>query len=237
MALLVPAWIGAAYFFTSSTSFANPAVTVARTLTDTFAGIAPVIAPAFIAAELAGAAVGAGLAVLLWAKPRPHRVLGARNRRPPGVHAVWPPRQNRITMTDKPAVLFVCVHNAGRSQIAAGYLAALSAGAVVVRSAGSEPADQINPMAIEAMAEVGIDIAHETPKILKDTDVADGEVVITMGCGDRCPFYPGRRYEDWDVTDPAGRPIEDVRQIRDDIRGRVLGLLDELGITPNALRP
>jgi protein-tyrosine-phosphatase len=127
-------------------------------------------------------------------------------------------------------VLFVCVHNAGRSQIAAGYLTALSSGAVDVRSAGSEPADQINPVAIQAMAEVGIDIAAGTPKILKDSDVQDSDVVITMGCGDTCPFYPGKRYEDWDVTDPAGRPIEEVRPIRDDIRRRILVLLDELGI-------
>ncbi len=137
-------------------------------------------------------------------------------------------------MTTKPAVLFVCVHNAGRSQIAAGYLTELSGGAVEVRSAGSEPADQINPVAVQAMAEVGIDIAGGTPKILKDSDVQDSDVVITMGCGDTCPFYPGKRYEDWDVTDPAGRPIDEVRQIRDDIRGRVLVLLGELGVPARA---
>ncbi|HEY7858975.1 MAG TPA: arsenate reductase ArsC [Candidatus Nanopelagicales bacterium] len=135
-------------------------------------------------------------------------------------------------MTNKPAVLFVCVHNAGRSQMAAGYLTALSGGAVEVRSAGSEPAEQINSVAIEAMAEAGIDIAANTPRILTDEAVQGSDVVITMGCGDACPFYPGKRYEDWDVIDPAGRPLDEVRNIRDDIRARVLVLLHELGLAP-----
>lgn len=135
-------------------------------------------------------------------------------------------------MTNKAAVLFVCVHNAGRSQMAAGYLTALSGGAVEVRSAGSEPAEQINSVAIEAMAEAGIDIAANTPRILTDEAVQGSDVVITMGCGDACPFYPGKRYEDWDVIDPAGRPLDEVRNIRDDIRARVLVLLHELGLAP-----
>jgi arsenate reductase (thioredoxin) len=128
----------------------------------------------------------------------------------------------------KPSVLFVCVHNAGRSQIAAAFLSHLSGGAVEVRSAGSEPADQVNPAAVQAMAEVGIDIAAEKPKILTDQAVRESDVVITMGCGDTCPFYPGKRYEDWVLDDPAGKDVAAVRPIRDEIRRRVEALLDDL---------
>ena len=128
----------------------------------------------------------------------------------------------------KPSVLFVCVHNAGRSQMAAAFLAHLSAGAVEVRSAGSEPADRVNPAAVQAMAEVGIDIAGEKPKILTDDAVRESDVVITMGCGDTCPFYPGKRYEDWVLDDPAGKDVAAVRPIRDEIRRRVKVLLDDL---------
>jgi len=133
-------------------------------------------------------------------------------------------------MTDRPTVLFVCVHNAGRSQMAAGFLTALSDGAVDVRSAGSMPGDQINPVAVAAMAEVGIDIASEQPKVLTDDAVMDSDVVITMGCGDACPFYPGKRYEDWELDDPAGQELEAVRPIRDEIRTRVDGLLHSLNL-------
>ncbi len=128
----------------------------------------------------------------------------------------------------KPSVLFVCVHNAGRSQMAAAFLTDLSAGAVEVHSAGSEPADQINPAAVRAMAEVGIDIAAERPKILTDQAVRESDVVITMGCGDTCPFYPGKRYEDWVLDDPAGKDVAAVRPIRDEIRRRVEALLEDL---------
>ena len=128
----------------------------------------------------------------------------------------------------KPSVLFVCVHNAGRSQMAAAFLAHLSAGAVEVRSAGSEPAERVNPAAVQAMAEVGIDIAGEKPKILTDDAVRESDVVITMGCGDTCPFYPGKRYEDWVLDDPAGKDVAAVRPIRDEIRRRVKVLLDDL---------
>ncbi len=134
----------------------------------------------------------------------------------------------------RPSVLFVCIHNAGRSQMAAGFLSALSGGAVEVRSAGSTPAGSVNPVAVAAMAEAGIDIASEQPKILTAEAVQASDVVVTMGCGDTCPFYPGTRYEDWELDDPAGRPIEEVRPIRDAIRARVLGLLDELGVAPVA---
>jgi protein-tyrosine-phosphatase len=132
--------------------------------------------------------------------------------------------------TTKPSALFVCVHNAGRSQMAAGYLRVLSGGAVEVRSAGSMPADQINPVAVEAMLEEGIDIRAERPKVLTTDVVRASDVVITMGCGDACPIFPGKRYEDWALADPAGQGIESVRAIRDEIRGRILSLLADLGI-------
>ncbi|WP_163186665.1 arsenate reductase ArsC [Cellulosimicrobium sp. SL-1] len=137
--------------------------------------------------------------------------------------------------TAKPSALFVCVHNAGRSQMAAGYLRALSGGAVEVRSAGSAPADQINPVAVEAMLEEGIDLRAEQPKVLTAEAVQASDVVITMGCGDACPIFPGKRYEDWALEDPAGQGIDAVRPIRDQIRTRVLSLLDELGVAPVAL--
>ena len=131
-------------------------------------------------------------------------------------------------MADKPSVLFVCVHNAGRSQMAAAFLTHLSEGAVEVRSAGSEPADRVNPAAVAAMAEVGIDIATEQPKILTNEAVKASDIVITMGCGDTCPFYPGKRYEDWVLEDPAGKGVDAVRPIRDEIRRRVENLITEL---------
>ena len=133
-----------------------------------------------------------------------------------------------MTETQKPSVLFVCVHNAGRSQMAAGWLRELAGDRVEVRSAGSMPADQINPVAVQAMREVGIDITAEQPKVLTTEAVQDSDVVITMGCGDACPFFPGKRYEDWKLEDPAGQGIESVRPIRDDIKARVETLLAEL---------
>ncbi|WES64167.1 arsenate reductase ArsC [Microbacter sp. GSS18] len=131
-------------------------------------------------------------------------------------------------MADKPTVLFVCVHNAGRSQMAAGFLRELGAGRIEVLSAGSAPKDQINPTAVEAMAEEGIDIAGNTPKVLTVEAVKESDVVITMGCGDACPIFPGKRYEDWVLDDPAGQGIETVRPIRDEIRRRVEELVAEL---------
>jgi arsenate reductase len=135
-----------------------------------------------------------------------------------------------VMSKDRPEVLFVCVHNAGRSQMAAALTHVLSGGRVQVRSAGSEPADRVNPAVVTAMAELGIDISQEFPKPLTDEVVEAADVVITMGCGDACPIYPGKRYLDWVVDDPAGRPVETVRRIRDDIRSRVEGLLRELAI-------
>ena len=128
----------------------------------------------------------------------------------------------------QPTVLFVCVHNAGRSQMAAGFMTSLSGGKVRVLSAGSAPKETINPVAIEAMAELGIDIANHVPKILTTEAVQESDAVVTMGCGDVCPFYPGKRYEDWVLDDPAGQGIESVRVIRDEIKARVEALLAEL---------
>ena len=131
-------------------------------------------------------------------------------------------------MADTPEVLFVCTHNAGRSQMAAALLDQQAAGRVRVTSAGSQPADQLNPAVVQAMAEIGLDISHEFPKPLTADKVQAADVVITMGCGDVCPIYPGKRYEDWDLPDPAGLPIEAIRPIRDAIADRVQALVDDL---------
>jgi len=130
----------------------------------------------------------------------------------------------------KPVVLFVCVHNAGRSQMAAGWLRHLAGDAVDVRSAGSAPKEQINPVAVEAMREVGIDVTGNVPQLLEYDTAKSSDVIVTMGCGDACPVFPGKRYEDWELTDPAGQPIEVVRQVRDEIRARVEKLLAELQV-------
>jgi len=135
-------------------------------------------------------------------------------------------------VSDVPEVLFVCVHNAGRSQMAAALLSHHAAGRVEVRSAGSAPADTINPAVCEAMAEVGIDISAERPKLLTTDAVEASDVVITMGCGDACPVFPGKRYLDWQLTDPAGKGVDAVRPVRDEIDALVRGLLSELGVTP-----
>lgn len=131
---------------------------------------------------------------------------------------------------EMPEILFVCVHNAGRSQMAAALTAALGGGRVTVRSAGSAPAEEVNPRVLEAMAELGLDLSQEFPKPLVDAAVRAADVVITMGCGDACPIYPGKRYLDWEVDDPAGQPLERVRLIREDIRRRVEVLLSEVGV-------
>ena len=131
-------------------------------------------------------------------------------------------------MPDRPTVLFVCVHNAGRSQMAAGYLQHLAGDQVEVLSAGSAPADQVNPAAVAAMAEDGVDVTTGTPKLLTTEAVQESDVVITMGCGDACPIFPGKRYEDWELDDPAGRGVDAVRPIRDEIRARVEALIAEI---------
>jgi arsenate reductase len=212
----VGAYIAAGYWFTSSTAFANPAVTVARSLTDTFTGIAPASVPAFVAAQLAGAALAVALAGYLHHAPR-----GA-----PMAPASAP--SSTAPAPRPPAVVFLCVHNAGRSQMALGWLDHLAAGRVAGYSAGSEPADRLNPVAVAAMAEVGIDIAGAQPRRWTSEMLARADVVVTMGCGDTCPYVAGTRYEDWPLDDPAGQDIATVRRIRDDIRRRVDALVSEL---------
>jgi arsenate reductase len=134
----------------------------------------------------------------------------------------------------RPIVVFLCVHNAGRSQMAAAWMRRLAAGAIEVFSGGSDPADAVNPSAADAMAEIGIDISREVPKPWTDEIVESADVVVTMGCGDSCPVFPGKRYLDWEVADPAGLPVEEVRPIRDEIGERVRSLLEELGIQAQA---
>jgi arsenate reductase len=228
----VGAYIGAAYWFTSSTSFANPAVTVGRVFSDTFAGIAPASLPGFVLAQLIGGALGACLALALYpdtaaAADRavvPYPATAA----PAHPTMTSPDRSERGIMTDSPEVLFVCVHNAGRSQMAAAVLAHHVAGRVQVRSAGSIPAKGINPAVLSAMAEIGLDLSAEFPKLLTDDAVQAADVVITMGCGDACPVYPGKRYLDWNLPDPAGKTLAEVRPIRDEIDHRVRELLEQL---------
>ena len=144
-------------------------------------------------------------------------------------------RHDAGELTDRPEILFVCVHNAGRSQMAAGLVTLRSGGTVGVRSAGSDPGDAVNPLAAEAMAELGVDLSAAFPRRLTDEDVRAADVVVTMGCGDACPIYPGKRYEDWVVDDPAeAGSLDEVRAIRDDIDARVQGLLAELGRDPRS---
>ncbi len=242
----VGAYIGAAYFFTSSTSFANPAITIGRMFSATFAGIAPASVPGFMAAQI----IGAGLAVViirilypaLTAAAAasivvPHRLLGGPVRLPvpgrgvPGRCRAVLAAPERRRCDGVPSVLFVCIHNAGRSQMAAALLDHEARGRVRVASAGSQPAAELNPAVVAAMAEIGLDLSREFPKPLTGEQVQAADVVITMGCGDACPFYPGKRYLDWDLPDPAGLGVDAVRPIRDDIRQRVRQLLSELDVT------
>ena len=225
----IGAYIGAAYWFTSSTSFANPAVTIGRAFTDTFAGIAPASVPGYLIAQLVGLLVGVGLLLALYpGAATPTANHATSRRREAATMPDTPSTTDPTGAAARPSVLFVCVHNAGRSQMAAGWLRHFAADRVQVRSAGSEPADVINPVAVAAMAEVGIDITDNTPRRL-DWDLAESsDVIVTMGCGDACPVFPGKRYEDWKLDDPAGQGIEAVRPIRDEIRDRVQQLLVEL---------
>jgi arsenate reductase len=217
VAFAVGAYILAAYWFTSSTSFANPAVTIARMFSNTFAGIAPASVAPFILMELLGGLLGYALIRGLYP-----------NTAGVAAEAVAQTSTKGATMSDKPTVLFVCVHNAGRSQMAAGWLRHLAGDRIEIWSAGSEAADRVNPVAIEAMREVGIDISAETPKVLTTESVSRADVVITMGCGDTCPYVPGKRYLDWELIDPAGQGIEIVREVRDDIKSRIETLMSEL---------
>ena len=246
-AAAVGAYIGAAYWFTSSTSFANPAVSIGRIFSDTFAGITPSSVPGFVIAQIVGAALGAGLILVLYPDIArsaadvvvPHEVRTSIEDRP-AIHlssvadpVTTEPLRGDPPVADPPEVLFVCVHNAGRSQMAAALLHHHANGAVRVTSAGSEPADEVNPAVREVMAEIGIDLAHQFPKKLTTDAVEAADVVITMGCGDACPIFPGKRYLDWELMDPAGRTAQEIRPIRDDIDSRVRGLLAELTAVPD----
>jgi arsenate reductase len=208
---VVAAYIGAAYWFTSSTAFANPAVSIGRIFSDTFAGISPGSVPGFVAAQVVGALLGLAL-----------------------VLAVAPLPRSGADMSTVPEVLFVCVHNAGRSQMAAALLRHHGGAAVRVTSAGSAPADQVNPAVRQVMAEIGIDLDGAVPRKLATGDVAAADVVITMGCGDACPVFRGKRYLDWELPDPAGRTAEEIRPIRDEIDARVRELLRELSPSGSA---
>jgi arsenate reductase len=221
-AAAVGAYIGAAYWFTSSTSFANPAVTIGRMFSDTFAGIAPGSVPGFVIAQIIGAVIGLALVMALYPDVASHadEVVVPRNHNP----------ESTEKQLAKPTVLFLCTHNAGRSQMALGFFSHLAGSNAVAYSGGSEPADGVNSSAIAAMAEKGIDITREYPKRWTDDMLRTADVVVTMGCGDTCPFIPGRRYEDWPLPDPAGQPLEAVRLIRDEIEVRVRRLLSDLGL-------
>ena len=180
---------------------------MARTLSDTFAGIAPSSAPMFVLMQLVGGALGLGLVALLFTRPT----------------------RRSLPMTDRPTVLFVCVHNAGRSQMAAGYLQHLAGDRIDVLSAGSQPADQVNPVAVAGDGRGRHRHRRASSRRCSPTDaVQASDVVVTMGCGDECPFFPGKRYEDWVLDDPAGQGIEAVRPIRDEIRRRVERLVADL---------
>jgi protein-tyrosine-phosphatase/glycerol uptake facilitator-like aquaporin len=316
----VGAYIGAAYWFTSSTSFANPAVTIGRVFSDTFAGIAPASAAAFVIVQLVGLVVGAAVTLTLYpdtseradnvivpwrgqheehVDPAPMTPTSSPQQETPmdpstavtagaaiaenvardpypalvddltysyeGVFSaesvaaavtdaretlepmatvrtylpILVARQAREQLTSAaqaegriaktvPELLFVCVHNAGRSPMAAALAEHLSARRVHVRSAGSAPAGEVNPTVVQVLAERGITLEAPYPKPLSDNVVRAADVIITMGCGDACPIFPGKRYEDWDVADPAGKPIEAVRDIRDDIQARVTALLRDI---------
>jgi glycerol uptake facilitator-like aquaporin len=224
VAFAVGAYITAAYWFTASTSFANPAVTLARAATDTFAGIRPADVPAFLGAQLAGAA--AATALLRWLVP-------ALPRRAPSV--LLPPegvaqRRNPMTM-----VIFACVHNAGRSQMAAAFFNEMANPALArAVSAGTRPAARVHPEVVEAMREVGIDVGAAKPRPLTPELVAGAQLLITMGCGDECPVIPGLRRDDWPLEDPKGQSPEQVREIRDEIRERVWQLIAREGLVEAA---
>lgn len=298
----VAGYIAAGYWFTSSTSFANPAVTIARTLSDTFTGIAPASVPAFVTAQVAGATLAVALAHFL-RDPCPAALVpldepdsthpkestmadlndlpidqrsalrsAATNlqRQFDGIFGVETIERFLASSYDQfaanarvvtflplmaerfarqrlkalarvegkandglPTVLFLCVHNAGRSQMALGWFNRLAGDRAVAWSGGSEPGKEVNQTAVLAMAEIGIDIAREFPKPWTDEIVQAADVVVTMGCGDACPLFPGTRYEDWELPDPAGQDLDAVRPIRDEIERRVRALLVDLNVQPS----
>lgn len=212
VAFAVGGYLTAAYWFTSSTSFANPAVTVARLLSDSFAGIAPGSVPQFVVMQC----VGGGLAYLLVRALYPHAATLA------------------ATNGTVPVVLFACIHNSGRSVAAQALTEHYAHGAVAVRSAGSDPAGAVNPVVAAVLAERGLSTAGHVPTVLDHDLVRGADVVVTMGCGESCPVFPGKRYEDWPVADPAGQDLPSVRAIVDDIDRRVRKLLTDLSLPARA---
>jgi arsenate reductase len=223
VAFAVGGYITAAYWFTSSTSFANPAVTIARMFSDTFAGIAPASVAMFIVMQLVGGALAYGLVRLLYPQAQ---AVAAELAAEPHAHLI-----KESTMTDKPVVLFACIHNSGRSVAARILTEHYAKGAVEARSAGSEPTDSVNPVVAEVLADRGLSTAAEKPTKLVPDVVEAADVVITMGCGETCPIFPGKRYEDWTVDDPAGQDIDTVRRIVDDVDSRVRKLVADFGVT------
>lgn len=232
VAAAVGAYIAAAIMFTASDSFANPAVALARMLTDTWAGIAPQSVPAFLAGQAAGTVAAIALVGWLY-HPQPReaaQVVVPTFNPPPNGDS--PPGAGPMSTSATPTVLFLCVHNAGRSQMAAGWLQHLAGDRTRVLSGGSEPGDEIHPVVAEAMRELGVDIAANAPRAWTRADLENADVVVTMGCGDQCPVVAGKRYLDWELPDPADKPLEQVRSIRDEIGERVRGLLTELEVDP-----
>ena len=224
----VGAYIGAAYFFTSSTSFANPAITVGRMFSNSFAGIAPSSAPAFIVAQLLGGLVAYGVIKVLYPKFTAAEAADVLVPHEDEHSAGGGQNGQGGNMDDRPVVLFVCTHNAGRSLAARVLLDHYAKGRIDVRSAGSEPAPSLNPSVVAVLLERGLDPSREFPKSLSDDDGRRADVIVTMGCGDTCPVYPGKRHIDWDLADPAGKSVEEVRPIVDEIDRRVVRLFDAL---------
>jgi arsenate reductase (thioredoxin) len=237
----VGAYIGAAYFFTSSTSFANPAVTIGRAFSDTFAGIEPASVPAFLAFQLLGGALAVLLIRTLYPDMSsataadvvaPHTATEATPR-PASDHLRDLAKTQGAIVSKVPEILVVCTHNAGRSVAARVLLDHHGQGRVHVRSAGSAPGEGINPAVAQLLTERGLDTSKEFPKPLTDEAAQAADVIITMGCGDACPVYQGKRYLDWELTDPAGKGIDEVRPIVDEIERRAVELLEQL-LTPTA---
>jgi arsenate reductase len=225
----VGAYIGAAYWFTSSTSFANPSVTIARAFTKSFAGIAPGSVPGFLAAQVIGGVVG--VAAILTFYPHAGRV--ADDVVVPHTHPVRHPED--VPMTSRPSILFACRKNAGRSVAAKVLAEYYGDGVIDVRSAGSTPGAEVHPEVAAVLAERGLSTDAERPKLLDRGLVEAADLVVTMGCGEECPYVPGKRYVDWEVDDPSGQDLDVVRAIVDDIDARVRVLVSE--IAPGHLLP
>ena len=230
-AAAVGAYIGAAYFFTSSTSFANPAITVGRMFSNTFAGISPSSVPSFVAAQVVGGALAVIVIKVLYPDITPAEAADIMFPHSGGPGSTDPrPSKDSCrgpAVTDRPTVLFLCIHNSGRSLAARVLLDHYAQGRIRVESAGSEPGNELNPSVVAILEERGLDPSQEFPKPLTDETARTADVIVTMGCGDTCPVYPGKRYLDWELEDPAGKSVDEVRPIVDEIDRRVQALLAE----------